>query len=159
MLCERHHAGHVTALPGNKRLQGRRCTPQDRIIGRRGLLLHVLPEAFESEAGSHALFATLLGGLLSLPEVDGHLPAGDGRPDDEAIAKAAAMFGEPDGIEPLLPLVHVFTHYKLHIMPSLVSLAARRDAPAGYAWWDLDKVGEAALPAPVKKLLAELARR
>ena len=27
-------------------------------------LLHVLPEAFESEAGSHALFATLLGGLL-----------------------------------------------------------------------------------------------
>jgi len=27
-------------------------------------LLHVLPEAFESQAGSHALFATLLGGLL-----------------------------------------------------------------------------------------------
>lgn len=27
-------------------------------------LLHVLPEAFESEAGAHALFATLLGGLL-----------------------------------------------------------------------------------------------
>jgi zinc and cadmium transporter len=27
-------------------------------------LLHVLPEAFESQAGAHALFATLLGGLL-----------------------------------------------------------------------------------------------
>jgi zinc and cadmium transporter len=27
-------------------------------------LLHILPEAFESEAGAHALFATLLGGLL-----------------------------------------------------------------------------------------------
>jgi zinc and cadmium transporter len=27
-------------------------------------LLHVLPEAFESEAGAHALFATLLGGLM-----------------------------------------------------------------------------------------------
>jgi zinc and cadmium transporter len=27
-------------------------------------LLHVLPEAFESDAGAHALFATLLGGLL-----------------------------------------------------------------------------------------------
>jgi zinc and cadmium transporter len=27
-------------------------------------LLHVLPEAFESQAGSHALFGTLLGGLL-----------------------------------------------------------------------------------------------
>ena len=27
-------------------------------------LLHVLPEAFESQAGAHALFATLLGGLM-----------------------------------------------------------------------------------------------
>jgi zinc and cadmium transporter len=27
-------------------------------------LLHVLPEAFESDAGAHALFATLLGGLM-----------------------------------------------------------------------------------------------
>ena len=44
MLREGHHAGHVTALPGNERLQGRRCTPQERAIGGRGLLLHVLPD-------------------------------------------------------------------------------------------------------------------
>ena len=29
--------------------------------------------------------------------------------------------------------------------------------PAGYVWWDLDKIAEAPLPAPVKKLLGQLA--
>ncbi len=147
--CVAHATGRTAQLPVRK--------PKKETPEKRAALLVVIDGGqvlLQQRAASG-----IWGGLLSLPEVDGHLPAGDGRPDDEAIAKAAAMFGEPDGIEPLLPLVHVFTHYKLHIMPSLVSLAARRDAPAGYAWWDLDKVGEAALPAPVKKLLAELARR
>jgi A/G-specific adenine glycosylase len=51
----------------------------------------------------------------------------------------------------------VFTHYKLHIAPYRVTLAARLDLPA-HVWWDLARIDEAPLPAPVKKLLVELAR-
>ena len=44
------------------------------------------------------------------------------------MARAGA-FGEVEEVQALLPLVHVFTHYKLHIVPHQVALAARaRDA-------------------------------
>jgi A/G-specific adenine glycosylase len=97
------------------------------------------------------------GALVSLPEVDGHLPLADMAPADEALLRAATSFGAVEGIAPLLPLVHVFTHYKLHIQPYRVALAGRRPLPAGYAWHDMDRIAEAALPSPVKKLLTELA--
>jgi len=52
LLRQRHHAGHVTALPGNERLQGRRRTPQERAIGGRGLLLWSLPDILKLRLGS-----------------------------------------------------------------------------------------------------------
>jgi len=97
------------------------------------------------------------GGLVSLPEVDGHLPIADMAPAMEALARAAGSFGAIEEIAPLLPLVHVFTHYKLHIQPYRVALGERRALPAGYVWHDMDRIEQAALPSPVKKLLAELA--
>ena len=97
------------------------------------------------------------GGLVSLPEVDGHLPIADMAPMVEALTRAATCFGAVEEIAPLLPLVHVFTHYKLHIQPYRVVLGERRPLPAGYAWYDMDRIEQAALPSPVKKLLAELA--
>jgi A/G-specific adenine glycosylase len=54
--------------------------------------------------------------------------------------------------------VHVFTHYRLHIAPFRVALAGRGATPENYLWWALDEIERAPLPAPVKKLLAELAR-
>jgi A/G-specific adenine glycosylase len=57
----------------------------------------------------------------------------------------------------LLPLVHVFTHYKLHIQPYRVALGQRRTLPAGYLWHDLATIEQAALPSPIKKLLVQLA--
>lgn len=100
------------------------------------------------------------GGLLSLPEVGGHVPMdGDAEPVCTAgIAAAATAFGTLDEVRPLSPLVHVFTHYRLHIAPFAVTLAARGATPDRYQWWDLAGIGEAPLPAPVKKLLLELAR-
>ena len=72
------------------------------------------------------------GGLMSLPELDGH-----GALDGEAaviedVVRAAAAFGEVEETEALLPLVHVFTHYKLHIAPYRIALAQRAelDAPS-----------------------------
>jgi len=98
------------------------------------------------------------GGLLSLPEVDGHVGIGEGRDAASALAAALSTFGTIDEVQALLPLVHVFTHYKLHIYPHKVTLAARGSAPAGHVWVSMAEVGEAALPAPVKKLLLDLAR-
>jgi len=101
------------------------------------------------------------GGLLSLPEVEGHVALGDTPPalmPPASLAGAFARFGAVEEAQALLPLVHVFTHYKLHIFPHKLTLAARPVAPAGFVWWKLAAIDEAALPAPVKKLLGELAR-
>ncbi len=101
------------------------------------------------------------GGLLSLPEVEGHVALGDTPPalmPPASLAGAFARFGEVEEAQALLPLVHVFTHYKLHIFPHKLTLAARPATPAGFVWWKLAAIDEAALPAPVKKLLGELAR-
>jgi len=96
------------------------------------------------------------GGLLSLPEVDGHSIRG--ALGQEALTGSALQFGDVEEMQALLPLVHVFTHYKLHIAPYQVALSARGPLPANHLWWDLGKLDQAALPAPVKKLLSDLAR-
>ncbi|NHZ33670.1 A/G-specific adenine glycosylase [Massilia rubra] len=94
------------------------------------------------------------GGLMSLPEVDGHAVRGALAID--AVAPLAGAFGEVEAISALLPLVHVFTHYRLHIAPFQATLSRRADLAAPYLWWDLARIDSAPLPAPVKKLLLEL---
>ena len=96
------------------------------------------------------------GGLMSLPEMDGHQALGVAADIDEVV-RAAGVFGEVEEAEALLPLVHVFTHYKLHIAPYRIGLARRAEMGARYVWWDMAKIEQAPLPAPVKKLLAQLA--
>jgi A/G-specific adenine glycosylase len=91
------------------------------------------------------------GGLLSLPELDGHAAIADG------TIELPRTFGDIEGVETLLPLVHVFTHYKLHITPVRIALTARQPLGAQYVWWDLANIEAAPLPAPVKKLLAQKA--
>ena len=96
------------------------------------------------------------GGLLSLPEVDGHAAREAAAPADGELDRAAARFGTVDEVQALLPLVHVFTHYKLHITPYRIGLAARAELGAPYVWWNLAGIDNAPLPAPVKKLLLQL---
>ncbi len=92
------------------------------------------------------------GGLLSLPEVS--------CPDcvdvfDAEITQVLKPFGAPSGREPLLPFTHGFTHFKLHVQPYRIALA-RRFEHAGqdtHVWLDVEKLADAPLPAPVKKLL------
>jgi A/G-specific adenine glycosylase len=97
------------------------------------------------------------GGLCSLPELDGHAaietPAGD----EGGAAQKASAFGEVEEVEALMPLVHVFTHYKLHIMPYRIALSSRGATPEGHLWWKLAEIADAPLPAPVKKLLSDFA--
>ncbi len=93
------------------------------------------------------------GGLWSLPE----------GADSASLALAAETHGVGDAaveFEPLTPLSHTFTHFKLDIEPMLLDvpasakLKARSDTEGRWVpFADLDAVG---LPAPVKKLLSGL---
>jgi A/G-specific adenine glycosylase len=93
------------------------------------------------------------GGLWSLPEGE----------DSAALARIAGQLGIHDSaveLQPLTPISHTFTHFRLEIEPLLLDLPVSAktlqlaDAEAGWiALSDLDSVG---LPAPVKKLLLGL---
>ena len=98
------------------------------------------------------------GGLLSLPELDGHAQEDGGAATQDALALAVSKFGAIESHERLLPFAHVFTHYKLHITPYRITLARRLDVAgeSGHVWYEGAQVADAPLPAPVKKLLLEL---
>lgn len=102
------------------------------------------------------------GGLLSLPELDSHFCA---MPPDRnavelsaAIEAAAASFGSVESCSMLQPFTHTFTHFKLHIAPYRIRLSQRlhKVAQDTHVWYDFERLAQAPLPAPVKKLLLEL---
>jgi A/G-specific adenine glycosylase len=146
--CVAYALGRTAELPVRK---PKKATPEKRaqmlvVIDRGQVLL-------EQRPGSG-----IWGGLLSLPEVDGHLPLDEDAEelDIGAASEAAEKFGVVAETETLLPLEHGFTHYKLHIHPYRIALASRLETPDGYVWWDLDRIEAAALPSPIKKLLGQL---
>lgn len=144
--CVAQATGRTAELPVRK---PKKATPEKRaamlVLLDRGQVL------LEQRPGSG-----IWGGLLSLPEVDGHLPLDGDAPGTGEAAAAAARFGQVESVEALRGVVHVFTHYKLHIAPFQVRLEARGEAIEGFVWWELAAIADAPLPAPVKKLLAEL---
>ncbi|RJG04986.1 A/G-specific adenine glycosylase [Noviherbaspirillum cavernae] len=97
------------------------------------------------------------GGLLSLPEAE-QLVLPEPVPQhrlDEALAHAVAPFGVVASCEPLQPFSHVFTHFKLHVSPYRIRLAHRLELAGQmrHVWYRADRLLDAPLPAPVKKLL------
>src|SRR4051812_6857915 len=92
------------------------------------------------------------GGLLSLPEVAVH------EDQERAIAQAVAPFGLLASQQKLQPFSHGFTHFKLHVAPYQLALAQRHPmvAEAGHVWLPVDRLAQAPLPAPIKKLLVAL---
>ncbi|ENO86135.1 A/G-specific adenine glycosylase [Thauera linaloolentis] len=98
--------------------------------------------------------AGIWGGLLALPEI----PAGI----DDAGAWARTHFGlECAEASPLAPLTHTFTHFVLDMQPVLLRAGAASPPAAAddgaLCWLPLPALGEAALPAPVRKILDVLA--
>jgi A/G-specific adenine glycosylase len=90
------------------------------------------------------------GGLWSFPESE--------RPDVVRYCRSA--FGaRVSNTEKLEPIEHGFTHFHLRIQPVLcavTSVAPSAEAP-GRLWMPLDEASEAAVPAPVRKLVGRLA--
>lgn len=99
------------------------------------------------------------GGLLSLPEI---AVAGDGGEQefDAAMTRALAPFGRAAARERLPGISHGFTHFKLHITPYRIRLAHRLELAGqlNHVWYPADRLAEAPLPAPVKKLLLAVFR-
>lgn len=56
---------------------------------------------------------------------------------------------------------HTFSHFKLFITPLLINLACEPvpDNQAGHVWLDVEDVLRAAIPTPVRKILAEIYRK
>ena len=74
------------------------------------------------------------------------------------LIQALAPFGSIAGWEALAPFSHVFTHFKLHVVPYRISLQRRADIAGQlpHVWYDTDRLAQAPLPAPVKKLLLQM---
>ncbi|HZV99468.1 MAG TPA: A/G-specific adenine glycosylase [Methylophilaceae bacterium] len=93
------------------------------------------------------------GGLWSLPE-----SAGEDNP--EAVAEQRyGLLAET--LPPLPTLSHAFTHFRLHIKPQPMRVAAIKPEAreAGMVWLLLDDAIGAALPTPVRKLLLQIKRQ
>ena len=89
------------------------------------------------------------GGLWSLPQFD-----------DEAIAlNWCAYQGVTVASKASMPVLsHTFTHFKLHISPLRVDLQRKPQAvmTPGVMWIDADDALRAAIPTPVRRLIAGL---
>lgn len=87
----------------------------------------------------------LWGGLWSFPECDHREP--------HAYCREVLNY-DVEAMRDLAPLQHGFTHFQLHIRPVVcdVRRSARAEAP-GRLWLDLPDAREAAIPAPVRKVL------
>lgn len=85
------------------------------------------------------------GGLWSFPRYD----------DAQALRAACARLGATwDDAQKMAGLVHVFSHFRLHIEPWYVheDKAPALSAKTGQAWVAIDELPAAALPAPVRKI-------
>jgi A/G-specific adenine glycosylase len=92
------------------------------------------------------------GGLWSFPEA--------GATDDHA-ALCARRYGAAVGAVEHLPHVeHGFTHFKLTIAPRRfeVSAVEARAGEGEWQWLALDRVKDAAIPAPVRTIVQQLER-
>ena len=90
------------------------------------------------------------GGLWSLPELDF---------DADPAAHCFRHFGVSTlEQQPLALLAHSFTHFKLEIRATRLHPATRPPPQPGQRWLPVDRVLDAALPAPVRKLVALIER-
>lgn len=88
------------------------------------------------------------GGMWSLPELG---------LDDDPASHCLDRFGVTAQTQLAWPqFSHSFTHFRLHILPVQMELAPRRTTLPGQIWLPPADALDAALPAPVRKLVGRL---
>ncbi|MBL8430517.1 MAG: A/G-specific adenine glycosylase [Dechloromonas sp.] len=80
-------------------------------------------------------------------------------PPEGEPAKVAARFGlEIIETSALPPFKHAFTHFRLTLVPMLCRIDARfQVAEPGLEWVALERAADAGVPAPIKKLIRQVA--
>jgi len=146
VLCPLQHAcvalrdGRVDELPTSK--------PGKPLPERRALMLWI-----EDAAGNVLMQRRpptgIWGALWSLPEHADY---------DAARAWFATQVdADFDAAEPLAPIAHGFTHYRLHIQPlrwrATLPLRAASDNAEALRWIGRDALASLGLPSPIRKLL------
>ncbi len=138
--CVARIGNRIDELPGRRAraARARRRVAMLVVLSRGEVLLEKRPRA------------GVWGGLWSLPEGD---PA---RAPAEILADGWGL--EAASVEPLPAFEHAFTHFTLEVQPWRVrpkkAVAVHEGRPA--MWMPLAEVAGAALPSPVKKLLAKI---
>lgn len=140
--CVALHDGRIAELPGRKatRPTSARKVAMLAVVSSGDVLVEKRPSA------------GIWGGLWSLPEA----PV-----DADPAEWVERTFGlRVEAVEELEPFTHAFTHFTLGVTPWLVSVkGALPVVGESFAMWlALHEAPAAALPAPVKKLLARLPR-
>ena len=138
-ICVARATGRIAELPERK--------PRATIPQREATLLVLLHEQrvlLEARPP-----AGIWGGLLSLPE----LPVGAKASEWTAQRYACRVIT----VSPAPTLDHAFSHFRLRISPLLMDVEPRTVAmEPGLSWTALDALANAALPAPVRRILEAL---
>lgn len=138
-LCVAFRTGRTDELP----------TPRPRrVVPEREVTLLVLCKekriVFEQRPP-----AGIWGGLLSLPE----LPEGS----DAASYCQQCLGMRLAAVLPAPTFTHGFTHFRLHIRPLICEVAGTtRLAEPRLRWLDQEELAQAALPAPIRKILSAI---
>ncbi|MCX7193714.1 MAG: A/G-specific adenine glycosylase [Proteobacteria bacterium] len=152
--CAAFQTGRVAELPSPRQ---RRAVPE-----RQATLLLVMHgrDILLEKRGP----AGIWGGLWCLPQFDDEAAAlvwcaQQGMATDKVIRHPRAGGDPAISIKPCeapIPFTHTFTHFKLHIAPMLLNLADKplQVQQTGHAWMDVSDALSAAIPTPVRKLLA-----
>lgn len=147
--CAAYRAGRVAELPAPR--------PRKPVPERHATFLAVLHnnEILLGKKSSTGIW----GGLWCLPQFD-----------DEAAATAWCAQAGMDITFPakperectaLQPFTHTFTHFRLHITPLLAQATRkpRHMQQPGSVWMRVEEALQAAIPAPVRKLLQKIQAR
>jgi A/G-specific adenine glycosylase len=138
--CVARRRGLITTLPGRK---PRKALPQRRTVM---LALTRAGEVLLEKRPPVGIW----GGMWCLPEA---------MQESNIAAHCLQRFGAQIGEVRRLKLIeHGFTHYKLDIQPLRLQVAALapRSAEPGHIWLPVEEAREAAIPAPVKRILSQL---
>lgn len=139
-LCRAYRDGRTAELPSARPRKAvpKRSTRFAVILDGDAVLLEQRPPS------------GIWGGLLALPEI----------PEDADAAEwAARRYGlRISGWQALAGLKHVFTHFTLELRPELLraDMAAPHCSEDGPVWQALECLADAALPAPIRRILEAL---
>lgn len=141
--CVARRSGRQGELPSPRPRK-----PPPRRRSRVGVILHAGAVLLERRPPTG-----IWGGLLALPEIPAAIPGPEW---------AAAHLGLATGpARALPPMTHALTHFVLEIQPELLEVRSgihRVGEWGGHQWQTLETLAEAALPAPIRRILQALAK-